>query len=81
MFAELIDHGVNNYRTYDLVYNHYSENRVRFFGFCLIERLKVFKEYNAALIYLTNEDQEKFNVRKGDTEGLVNLTLQIKGLK
>lgn len=81
MVAELIDYGVNNYRTYDLVYNHYSENRVRFFGFCLIERLRVFPEYNAALIYLNKEDQEKFNVVKGDTEGLVNLPMQIKGLK
>lgn len=80
MVAELMDRGVKNYRAYDLVYNHYSENRIRFFGFCITERLKVYHQYGAALIYISKEDQIKFNVVKGDTEGLVNLPLQIRGI-
>ena len=81
MVADMIDFGVKNFKTYDLVYNHYSENRIRFFGYCLMERLKVFHEYSAAIIYISKEDQEQYTIVKGDTEGLVNLPLQIKGIR
>jgi len=79
--AELIDAGVLNFKVYDQVYNHYSENRIRFFGHCITHRLRVFPEYGAAVIYITKEDQELFSIKRGDTEGLVNFPMQIKGIK
>ena len=33
-------------------------------GFALSQRLVVMKEYQAAYIYITLEDQKKFNVQK-----------------
>jgi len=38
-------------------------------------------EYNIAIICLTEEELKKFDYKKGDTEGLVNIALSIKGIK
>jgi bifunctional oligoribonuclease and PAP phosphatase NrnA len=49
-------------------------------GFVLSQRLVVMKECDVAYIYLTLADQKKFNVQKGDTEGLVNYALSIANI-
>ena len=79
--AKLIGAGANAARVAKLVYDTNTESRLRFLGFALSQRLVVMKEYHAAYIYITLEDQKKFNVQKGDTEGLVNYALSIGGIK
>jgi len=78
--AKLIGQGANTARVAKLVYDTNTENRLRLMGFALSQRLVVMKEYNVAYIYLTLEDQKKFNVQKGDTEGLVNYALSIANI-
>ena len=79
--AELLDAGAVNWRIYDLVYNNSPENRLRFLGLCLSERLEVLYEYNTAIIHVTKEDLEKYNIQTGDTEGIVNYALSIAGIR
>ena len=79
--AELIAKGVDKDLIYRKVFYNYSESRLKLTGFVLYEKLKFFPEYNAALITLTHKELKKFNVAKGDTEGLVNMPLQKKGLR
>lgn len=79
--AKLIEAGANTTRVAKLIYDTNTESRLRFMGFVLSQRLVVMKEYQAAYIYITLEDQKKFNVQKGDTEGLVNYALSIGGIK
>ena len=43
--------------------------------------MKVFPEYNAAYISLTQEELKRFSFKNGDAEGLVNYPLSIKGIK
>jgi phosphoesterase RecJ-like protein len=38
-------------------------------------------EYNTGFIVLSEAEQTRFNYRKGDTEGLVNYILSIRGMK
>ncbi|MFZ8385240.1 DHH family phosphoesterase, partial [Staphylococcus aureus] len=38
-------------------------------------------EYNAALMSISKQDLLKFNIKTGDTEGLVNYLLTIEGIK
>lgn len=78
--AKLIEAGANTSRVAKLVYDTNTESRLRFMGFTLSQRLVVMKEYKAAYIYITLEDQRKYNVQKGDTEGLVNYALSIAGI-
>ena len=63
-----------------LVYDTYSENRMRLLGLCLSERLVVLPEFSASFIYLTKEDLKKYDYQTGDTEGVVNYGLSISGI-
>jgi phosphoesterase RecJ-like protein len=41
----------------------------------------MFYEYNTALIYIPKKDLLRYEVKTGDTEGLVNYPLSIQGIK
>lgn len=71
---------INKDRIYNKVFNNYSEGRLRLMGYVLYEKMKVYPEQHAALITLTREEMSRFNFVKGDTEGLVNIPLQMKGI-
>jgi phosphoesterase RecJ-like protein len=43
--------------------------------------MEVFYEYNAALIAISKKDLLRFQIKTGDTEGLVNYPLSIQGIK
>jgi phosphoesterase RecJ-like protein len=43
--------------------------------------MEVFYDYNAAMIAIPFSDIQQFGLRTGDTEGLVNYPLSIKGIK
>ena len=79
--AELISKGVDKDLIYRKVFYNYSVSRLKLIGFVLYEKLKVFEHLNASLITLSHAELKKFNVAKGDTEGLVNMPLQKKGLR
>ncbi|HVW95365.1 MAG TPA: DHH family phosphoesterase [Mucilaginibacter sp.] len=81
IIADLIDAGAVNWHIYDQVYNNSSENRLRFLGICLSEKLEVLHEYNTAIITATKDDLQKYEVITGDTEGIVNYALSITGIK
>jgi len=75
--AELIEKGVDASKVHKLVYDNYSESRLRLMGFALSERMLVWNDLHVAVIYLTKEDLKRFNYKVGDTEGLVNYPLSI----
>ena len=79
--ADLIDAGAVNWRIHELVYNSASENRLRFLGHCLTNCLEILPEYNTAIIAVTKQDLEKFQVNTGDTEGIVNYALSIASIR
>ncbi len=78
IIAELIGKGADNSKIHDLVYDNFSENRVKLLGYCLNQKLLLFKENNSAIISLTAEELKRFNFQKGDTEGVVNYALTIE---
>ena len=80
MVAELINCGVENARIHQLLYNNSSENRLKFLGHCLMNRLEVLPEFNTAFISVKKEDLSKYQIAVGDTEGLVNYALSIGGI-
>ncbi|MBX2841332.1 MAG: bifunctional oligoribonuclease/PAP phosphatase NrnA [Flammeovirgaceae bacterium] len=79
--AVLMDRGLNTERIHRLVYDTNSENRIRFLGFVLDNRLEIIRDFKTAYIYIKAEDLKKFNSKTGDTEGLVNYALSIEGIK
>jgi len=79
--ANLIDAGAINWRIHELVYSNSSEERLRFLGHCLSEKLEVLPEFNTALITVTKAEIEQYHVITGDTEGIVNYALSITGIR
>ena len=80
IIANLIAKGANNSKIHDLVYDNFSENRVKLLGYCLNKKLMIFKENKSAIISLTAEELKHFNFKKGDTEGIVNYALSIEDI-
>src|SRR6185436_20779577 len=66
---------------HEALYDNFLENRLRFIGNVLLNRMEIFYEYNTALIAIPKSDLIKYNVKTGDTEGLVNFPLSIHGIK
>jgi phosphoesterase RecJ-like protein len=81
MIADLLQRGINHTEIHEHIYDSWSESRMRFLGYVLIERMQIFRKYNSALITLSRKDMNLFNVQNGDSEGLVNYPLSIAGIK
>jgi phosphoesterase RecJ-like protein len=81
MVARLKESGLNHSQIHENLFDNFLEGRFRFFGNTLLNRMEIFYEYNTALIAIPQKDLIKFNVKTGDTEGLVNFPLSIKGIK
>lgn len=61
--------------------NSLTEKQLSLLGFCLHHRLKVMPEYKTGIIFLTKSDFAKFDIERGDTEGIVNYILKINNIK
>jgi phosphoesterase RecJ-like protein len=81
MIAHLKDLGLKHTPIHDNIYDNFLENRLRFIGFALLNRMEVLYQYNTAIMYITKADLLKFNIKTGDSEGLVNYLLTIQGIK
>ena len=76
---ELINKGIDKDAIYRRVFNTYSADRMKLMGYCL-SKMVVMPEEHTAYIVLTQEEKRRFNYKVGDTEGFVNMPLQIEGI-
>ena len=81
MAAVLKETGLDHSKVHENLFDNFLENRLRFIGHALLNRMEVLYEFNTALISIPWKDLVKFQIRTGDTEGLVNYPLTIQGIK
>jgi phosphoesterase RecJ-like protein len=81
MIADLLKRGLNHSVIHENLFDNFSEKRLRIIGNTLLNRMQVFYEYNTALIAIPQADLIKYDIKTGDTEGLVNYSLSIEGIK
>jgi len=81
MVAVLKDTGLDHSQVHENLFDNFLENRLRFIGHALLNRMEIMYEYNTALISIPWKDLVKYQIRTGDTEGLVNYPLTIQGIK
>ncbi|HUX84522.1 MAG TPA: DHH family phosphoesterase [Chitinophagaceae bacterium] len=81
MIADLMDRGLKHEPIHQAIYDNYLENRLRFFGNALLNRMEVFYEFNTVLIAIPFSDVRRWDLQAGDTEGLVNLPFSIQGIR
>lgn len=80
ILIRLLDKGVDKKKIIEEAINSTSLNALRLNSFAVLERLEIFERHHCAVIVLSAEDLKKFNYQKGDTEGLVNVPLDIRGV-
>lgn len=80
VIAELIRSGASNFKIHENIYDNFSLERTRFLGHCIKEKLVVLPEYHTAYISVTKEELAAYHHQLGDTEGIVNYALGIKGI-
>ncbi|MBT3417820.1 MAG: bifunctional oligoribonuclease/PAP phosphatase NrnA [Flavobacteriales bacterium] len=80
IIAELITKGADNSKIHDLIYDNYSEDRIKLLGYCINDKLLLYPHLKSAIISLNEQELEKFNFKKGDTEGVVNYALSVHGI-
>lgn len=79
--GDLMKYDLDKDRIYSNVYDAFSEDRMRLQGYCMQEKMVVLPQYHTAYISLTEEELKRFNHRKGDTEGFVNIPFSVKGIR
>lgn len=77
--AELLDIGVENGDIHNSLFDNNSYHRLQLLGRAL-QNMKVLPEYKTSYIKLTQQELDEFHYVKGDTEGIVNYGLTIRGI-
>ncbi len=77
---ELIEKGVDKQRIVKEALNTRTLDAFRLNAFAMCERLTLIPERHTAIITLSADDLKNYNYERGDTEGLVNEPLQIRGI-
>lgn len=78
--AKLIDSGTKNGEIHSRLFNNGKENRLRLLGYCLSEKMTVLPDFGTAFFAITEEELNRYDYQKGDTDGVVNYALSIKGI-
>jgi phosphoesterase RecJ-like protein len=79
--GELKAKGADDYRIQDLINNSLKEQQLRLIGHCLYNRMEILNDIRAGIIYLSRDDYQRYNIQRGDTEGIVNYMLMIRDVK
>ena len=79
VIADLIDKGAKNAQIHNNIFDTNSENKLQLLGTAL-QNLNVNKDLRTAYISLSQEELDKHNFQKGDTEGFVNYGLSLDGI-
>ncbi|MEI9917888.1 MAG: bifunctional oligoribonuclease/PAP phosphatase NrnA [Bacteroidota bacterium] len=79
--AKLVEIGADPHQIAKDVYDTNTLERLRLTGYVLSQKLNVLPEYHTAYMTLSQDELKQFGAQTGDTEGLVNYGLSIKGVK
>lgn len=75
--AHLMEAGVEHSMVHTRIFDTFTEKRLRFFGLCVKDKLVVLPEYRAAYISVTKEEIKEYEIKTGETEGLVNYAMNL----
>ncbi len=81
IISMLLTKNIDKDKIYRNVFNVYSADRIRLTGYILYEKLNFYANNRASVFTLTRDEMKRFNFIRGDAEGLVNMPLQVKGMR
>lgn len=80
VISRLIAKGINKDKIYRNVFWVFSQSRMRLWGH-ILQKFVVSDDGRASYFTISREEMKQYNFIKGDAEGLVNMPLQIRGMK
>lgn len=80
MASALLAAGTDRDRILSMLFNRFSESRLRLMGHMMKDLLTV-TEDGVAYMILDSSTLKKYNVKEGDTEGFVNMPLSIENVR
>lgn len=80
ILMRLLEKDVDKDRIIKEALNTRSLNSLQLEAYALSQKMEIFPEHKCSLITLNKEELKKYNYEKGDTEGLVNRPLEVKGM-
>lgn len=80
ILTRLLDKGLDKTEIVREALELRSLDSLRLQAFAICERMELFEEHKAAIITLSKEDLQRYNYERGDTEGLVNKPLEVRGI-
>jgi phosphoesterase RecJ-like protein len=77
---KVILNGVIPFKIHEMVFDQNTSEQLKLRGFAISDKMELIKGSPIGMISLSMEELNRFNYKKGDTEGLVNVILSIKGM-
>lgn len=80
VLMKLLEKGADKTKIIDECVKACSYDSLRLKSFALSERMEIFPQHRAIITWLSKDDLARFHYEKGDSEGLVNMPLNIRGI-
>ena len=78
--SHLLKTGISHFEIHNKIYDNNKPERLKLLSHAL-GKITIIDGFNSCYISLSQEELDKFNYEKGDTEGIVNYGLSIKDIK
>lgn len=76
----LLKTGMNHAKIHEQIYDSNTINRLQLKSYAIVEKLELLPDYPIGIITITKDELDRFNYKKGDTEGLVNSILSVENI-
>ncbi len=80
IIGELLTRDFDRDHIFNELFRTKTLSSLRINGYALGEKLQVFPEFGASIITLSLDELQRFGYVRGDTEGLVNMPLEVPGI-
>lgn len=81
LLGHLLEAGVQHHLIHEQLNDNNTASRLRLQGYALSQKMEIIEPYGVAILSLTEAEHAQYNYQKGDTDGLPNAALSIKGMK
>lgn len=79
--AKMVEKSASYNQIHQLVYDTFSEDRLRLLGYAISNKMEILDEYATAIISLDKGELDAYHYQVGDTEGVVNYPLSMEKIK
>ncbi|MCH5228915.1 MAG: bifunctional oligoribonuclease/PAP phosphatase NrnA [Muribaculaceae bacterium] len=80
ILMRLLEKDVDKEKIVKEALNTRSLNSLRLEAYAISQKMEIFPEHQCSLITLDKDELKRFSYEKGDTEGLVNRPLEVRGM-